>query len=145
MQFDPELASLTAFREPVPADIKFVGDSWLRSFRDSPWAGVVGNNDYFDTYHRTIEQLFARGAKLLVACQVNDPAHILGWICTEPVKGGTAVHYLFVKRWYREKGLASELIRRSIADGQERFYTFRTRASQYFPGWRHVPAIARRK
>lgn len=148
MKLDPKLEELVAFRPFRPEDMRCVCDNWLRGFRDSPWAGCVTNDQYFEVYSETLRQLFVRGTKILVACNKNDVDQILGWVAIEDVKGGVAVHFVYTKDGFRRMGLASELVRRALADKDpgRRFYTFRTRASGYlFADWQHEPAIVRRK
>lgn len=129
-------------------DIRFVFDSWLRSWRKSPWAGVIPNNMYFPLTRSTIEQLIARGAELKVACLESNPDHILGWICHELNGPKAVVHYLYVKDPYLPLGIGEALIQ-AIPGEKPGFYTFRYRqvsdACSYEKGWRHIPEIARRK
>ena len=35
-----------SFRPMVPDDLPFVMDTWLKSWRKSPWAGIVPNNEF---------------------------------------------------------------------------------------------------
>lgn len=145
-RLNDDLARLVAYRELVPGDVALVNDTWSKSFRDSPWAGVIPNNMYHEVTRQTITGLMARGARFIVACRIDDPDQVLGWLCHEDVPGGSAVHYLFVKGPYRRQGLASELLRRlGTPPDARRFYTHRTRNSGHFPGWTHAPEIARRK
>lgn len=148
---DAALAAVTDFRPARPSDVPFILDSWIKSFRESPWAGVVPNNQFYDVTRSAIEGLLERGARLVVACSKADPDQILGWSCTEKVRGGDAAHFVYVKDPYRRRGLATELIQHgtpfTAQEGDRRFYTFRTRCASYFAtrGWVHEPAIARRK
>ena len=66
------------FRVAVPADLPFIYDAWLSSFRDSKWAGVVPNNEYRPTYTKTINDLLRRGMVVTLAVADNDPNHLLG-------------------------------------------------------------------
>ncbi len=145
---DPTIASIAEFRRAVPLDMKCVIDNWLKSYKTSPWAGVVTNDQYYDVHHETIRQLLARGAKLLVACNRTDPNQILGWICYEAVDGGDCVHFVYVKETagLRRRGIAAELVRQACSGSGRRFYTFRTRAAGYlFADWQFAPEICRRK
>lgn len=149
MTLDPKLEAVVAFRAFRPEDMKMVSDTWLKSFRDSPWAGCVTNDQYFEVHYETLRQLFVRGARILVACSKGDADQILGWVCVEDVPGGAAVHYVYVKDCgVRRRGLAKELVRRALENKPpgRRFYTFRTRASaSLFSDWQHAPEIVRRK
>lgn len=134
------------FRPVKPEDMSLVMDSWLKSFRGSPWAGVVTNHTYYDIYRVTIEQLLARGAKLLIAHVPGKPDMIMGYLCYEELKNDeTAVHYLYVKDPYRRRQIAARLIKQVHKDNEKPlFYTFKTSYSKHFRA-RHVPEIARRK
>lgn len=134
-------------------DIRFIFDSWLRSWRKSPWAGVIPNNLYFPLTRGTIEQLVARGATFTVACLAADPERILGWICHEQSGPEAVVHYLYVKDPYLSLGIGDALIAR-IPGNKPGFYTFRYRQvvdacqparTKDREGWVHAPEIARRK
>lgn len=126
-------------------DIRFIFDSWLRSWRKSPWAGIIPNNVYFPLTRSVIEQLVARGAEFKVACLAADPERILGWICYEQVGPDAVVHYLYVKDPYLNLGIGEALV--SQAPGrQPGFYTFRYRqVVDACQDWTHAAEIARRK
>jgi hypothetical protein len=134
----------TAARAAVASDVPFILDSWLRSFRSSPWAGVVRNDDYHETYRRTVEGLLARGARIRVLAEEADPARIVAWCASEQADGAPVVHYLLTRpggRW-RRRGAARHLLAELGGPG---YYTFRTPDAAHFPGWRHRPELARRK
>jgi hypothetical protein len=134
-----------AYRKARPDDIRFVFDSWLRSWRKSPWAGVIPNNVYFPLTRSVIEQLIARGAEIEVACLAADPECILGWICHEQTGPNAVVHYLYVKDPYLGLGIDEALIDR-IPGNKPGFYTFRYRqVAAACQGWTHAAEIARRK
>ena len=141
-----------AFRGPVAGDVKLVMDAWIKGFRNSPYAGCVTNDRWHETQANTVEQLLARGSRLLVLCSETRPDQIVGFACWEPVKGGLCVHYLYVKDPFRRKGLGTallahteELYGQEANQGDRRFYTHRTDASRFFHGWSHCPDIARRR
>ena len=125
----------------------FVLETWLTSFRKSPWAGVVPNDLYKPVYLNAIKQLLDRGAMVLCAVNPDKPDHILGWICFERTSDSVpVVHYVFVKPLYRKRGVAKSLFASAGIDPTARFfYTFKTPAARYFPGGRFEPAIARRQ
>lgn len=134
-------------------DFKFIFDSWLRSWRESPWAGVIPNNLYFPLTRSTIEQLVARGAEFVIACLAADPERILGWICYEQTGPKAVVHYIYVKDPYLPLGIGDALVGQ-IPGQKPGFFTFRYRQvtdacqplrSKDREGWVHAPEIARRK
>jgi hypothetical protein len=125
----------------------FVVESWLASYRASPWSGVVTNNLYDAVYGDTIRQLFERGALCWVAHHPDDENHIIGFLVTEYTRDGVpVVHYVFTKDYARRQGVARSLFAAAGIDPKERFfYTFRTGSARAFPGGRYEPAVARRK
>lgn len=146
MSRSPSSDNEVVFRQARTDDFRFIFDSWLRSWRDSPWAGVIPNNVYFPLTRSVIEQLVARGAEFDVACHAEDPDVILGWCCHEMVGPDAVVHYIYVKDPYLPFGLGRQFVDR-VPGNQPGFYTFRYRqvVDALPKGWRHVPEIARRK
>jgi ribosomal protein S18 acetylase RimI-like enzyme len=130
------------------SDIKFVLDSWSKSYRTSPWAGVVPNNKWHDLIRDLITQLVARGAVIHVAADDTNDDHILGWVCTEKRGNEMVLHYAWVRPEKRAQGIATRLIDESTDRPSECkwFYTCRTNLSRGITqGMVFAPAIARRK
>jgi hypothetical protein len=130
-------------RPAKPEDINFVMSSWKRTWRTSPWAGTVRNDEYFASINSTIEGLIIRGAQILVA-ELNN--RLLGFICYEVLaESECCVHYLFVKDPFIRFNIAGELL--NAAPGTKPgFYTHRYhQVAEVCTGWRHAPEIARRK
>lgn len=122
-------------------DVPFIFNSWLKSFRTSPFAGVIPNHLYYEVYRTTIEDLIARGAEVLVACDSAKETRILGYICFEP----NCLHYLYVKDPYLKLGVSDLLITESGLLPTA-FYTFKYRqVESALPQGKWVPEIARRK
>src|SRR5574342_995836 len=134
-------------RVALEPDVAFILSTWLSSYRDSPWAGVIPNNLYEATYTQTIQQLCARGAVLTVVHSPMDPNHLVGWACTEVTrKGEPVVHFVFVKPDLRQNGIATAALASVGINHRDHFaYTFRTRDAIYFDGGMYAPMIARRK
>lgn len=155
----PQTANDLVLRPARRDDISFIFDSWLRSWRKSPWAGIVPNNVYYPLTRSVIEQLVARGAEFKVAALESNPDHILGWICYELLPARTpdgpeaVIHYLYVKDPYLPLGIDDQLVA-AVPGVKPGFYTFRYRqvveALDRAKGpegqhWKHAPEIARRK
>lgn len=137
------------FRKAVPEDVPFIMNSWLNSWKKSPWAGVLRNNHYYDQTRGVIEELIGRGATFEVACRASKPDRICGWICSEQTPAGEAVvHYCYTKEPFLPFGVNEMLVAR-CAGSKPGFYTFRYRqvsdVCKHAEGWRHAPEIARRK
>jgi GNAT superfamily N-acetyltransferase len=113
-------------RRATEADEAFICDSWLRSFRDSWFAGPIPNDLYYDLYRKIInERVRARkNAQTLVAVAPDDDSVILGFACVEPP---SIVHYVYVKDVFRRHGVASALVKyANIVEPVQ--YTFRTKS-----------------
>lgn len=97
-------------RPAIPADEAFVFDSWLNSYRNSPFSKNIRTTLYFEEHRKLIQRICA---KATVICAVNpeDGNHIYGWACAEPEHPLPVIHYVFVKDLYRGFGVARLLIR----------------------------------
>ncbi len=133
-------------RPVMREDINFIMSSWKRSWRVSPWAGVIRNDQYYDVMRDTIEGLVVRGATFQVAVLASRPDRILGWSCEERLPDGLCcIHYIYVKDPYLRMGIGEKLVE-SAAGTKPGLYTFRTRqVAEACQGWRHAPEVARRR
>lgn len=146
-----QISAGAIIREGVADDAGFIMSSWKRSWRVSPWAGCIRNDEYYASISSTIEGLVARGAYFLVAVPAEGEfnSRILGWCCTEVLGDGTcAIHYVYVKDPYLRLGIGEKLV--SAAKGTKPgIFSFRfsqvAEACPFAEGWRHSPEIARRK
>jgi len=131
------------FRPVEPSEIGFVLDSWIKSYRQSDWAGVVPNHLFFSVMRETIGGLIARGAKLVGA---SVAGRLLGYVCYEHKGEDTAVlHYVYVKDPFRRKGLGKRLVSMAVGDRENCLYTARTRHSKFVARGAYAPEVARRK
>lgn len=130
-------------RDALPTDIPMVFDSYLKSWRISKFAGTVPNHLYFDAQRVLLEDLIARGAKVVVAYPKDHEDIILGWACGELKEGKTVLHYAYVKDPYLGLGIAESLLAR-LPGLQPGFITHRL-PSKALKEWRWAPEIARRK
>lgn len=129
---------------PVKAtDLNFVFDSWMKSWRESKWAGTIPNHLYYETQRTLIEDLIARGAKIYIAYPENREEVILGWACSEEKDGAAVVHYLYVKDPFLGLGIQERLI--SVLPGSKPGFVTHKLSHKELNGWRHTPEMARRK
>lgn len=137
-------------RPAEPDDIKFVMSSWKKSWRVSPWAGTIRNDEFYASIRSTIDGLIGRGATIQIACLPSKPAQILGWICAETLADGICcIHYIYVKDPYFRLGIGKALIDAS-AGTKPGLYTHRFRQvseaiAEVGGVWRHAPEVARRR
>lgn len=90
-------------------DINFIFSSWLKSFRNSLFSKSIVNTIYFTEHHKLIERI-VRSSQVLVACNVDDPSQMYGYVCASRVEGVYCLHYFYIKHSFRKFGIARLLI-----------------------------------
>lgn len=123
------------FRPAVPEDINFVYDSWIKTWRKSPYSGTTPNNRFHEVTREMIQQLIQRGAKIEIAFNVEDRDQIIGYSMHEmSLVGVPVVHWIHVKGSrrldggyaFRQKHIGTTLLER-ITKGKPFVYTHWTR------------------
>lgn len=100
-----------------PGDIAFITDSWLRSYACDQWTSCPGGpREYFDTQRQVVAACL-QSSEVLVACPEDGLDQILGWLCWRP----HVLHYVYVKPYYRRRGVGMLLLERAFA-GIERLH-----------------------
>jgi hypothetical protein len=130
-------------RDRIPDDLPMVFDSWLKSWRVSKWAGTIPNHLYFETQRVLIEDLIARGAKIVVAHPEGHPDVIMGWACGELKEGKTVLNYAYVKDPYLGLGILERLL--AALPGEQPGFITHKLPSKALREWRHAPEMCRRK
>lgn len=150
-------------RQMLPADLPFVKDAWMRSFRRERAAGVIPMSEYFTVYGLVLDTIIARpGCQVIIAASdaCEEPEYnALGFLCFErgvslrrgavDVRSSDAVvHYVYTKQAMRKMGVASFLFSAAGIDAARPFfYTFDTadarRLRAKIPDARCNPLIAR--
>lgn len=97
-------------RDLEPDDVAFVTHSWLKSYRESPWARRMRNKTYFDEHHPIVTRMLVESTTL-VACMRDARSQIAGYLCGErPVNGRGKLHYVYTKGPFRQFGVARTLL-----------------------------------
>lgn len=119
-------------RDAVPHDKNFVLASWKRSyFNQRPERDRA---EVIRILDRTIAALEKAGMRTLVACSVDRPDFIHGFVCFD----SRAVHYVFVRESKRRNGVATELVREAGHGSEPTVCTYWTRAAERLtPGRLH--------
>ena len=95
-----------------PGDLNFVLNSWLLSARRfSP----DGGDAYFRRMEPRLKQILAE-EECLVVCNSDLPAQVFGWISFD--SRFRLVHFVYVKRRFRDMGLAKQLLQATQMDPQ---------------------------
>lgn len=107
--------SAIAYRRATAADMGFVVDSFLESFRTAHSAGLISMEDWRVVMTRQLSLLLARsGVEIHVAHHPGDDSHIAdlyGWLAVEKSHPTPFVIYAYVKQSYRRMGLGRALLK----------------------------------
>jgi hypothetical protein len=128
------------------SEVELVLDSMSKSFRASPYAGVVPNHLWHPVIKAAYTGLLERGAKVLCA---RAAGRVVGYFLYEEKGPDLVAHYVYVKDYARRTGVAKRLLERAGATpGRRVFYSFRTKATPWLTRGLtciHAPETARRK
>lgn len=97
-------------RKAVDSDTTFIMDSWMRSYRKSPDCNLP--DDLFFPAYRSIATLLLKTCNVDVLVTPDNQDAILGYCVWQP----GVVHWVYIKRDYRENGLALLLVKRAQTD-----------------------------
>lgn len=91
-------------RAASPNDKSFIMASWLKgNYYNHPYFGLMPADIYFKEYASHISGIFSdENTRIDIACDSNQPNWIVGFI----VFTGSAVHWIYTKKDYRNKGIA---------------------------------------
>ncbi len=103
-------AAETRVRQGRPSDIKFITNSWLKSYRDSHTVKGCPNDLYYRYQHKVIDALLPTSG-VLVLCDSVDDDFILGYVVYQRVEGMVLLHWLYIKHPFRRRHLAKDLIK----------------------------------
>lgn len=112
-----------SLRQATPEDLKFVFDSWARSYRDGGCAPQIGY-DLFRPGHEALMKRLVDRDFVTVAYATEIPDEICGWVCA----GLDAIHYVYVKQAYRRRGIGIQL----CALYKVNHHSFETRTGRKF-------------
>lgn len=140
------------FDAPSVDELKLILDSWSNSFRKSPFAGCVPNNEWARISRATATQLMCRPrARTIVALSPSNDGNrgrAMGYIVGEP----GILHWVYTKKSYRRLGIGKALLNEltkdwDVVSKNHPRYTHRTERSVHFlpPGWKWDPVAARIK
>lgn len=129
-------------RKAISEDLPFIFDSWLQTFRRSPFATGIPGPIYFQRQRARIVRLLLN-CSVLIAHARGSPEVILGYLVRD--EKAPVLHYLYAKGAMRRLGLGSVLIAAASLECPLE-YTHLTRDGQLFAkqraGWQYNPFLA---
>ena len=90
-------------------DLPFIFNSWLKSFRFSPFAEKITSTIYFSDHHKVIENLL-KNSVVMISCNEDDPSQLYGYAVGSQVDGIFVLHFIYVKHTFRNMGLGKMLL-----------------------------------
>jgi hypothetical protein len=105
-------SDLVSLRDYTLEDKNFILATWLRGlYYGDSWFSAMKKDTFMQVYHQIVQQILEKeGIKIKIACLKEDPSVILGYV----VHSSHAVHWLFVKKAWRNIGLASDLLPETV-------------------------------
>lgn len=117
-------------RKAVQADVGFIFNAWLKSFKFSLFAKNITNTIFFTEHHKVIERLLKQN-ETIIACNPDDESQIFGFINAGNVDGILCVNYIYVKQSFRNLGIGKTLLESFRPDSESAaVYTHFTRMSE---------------
>lgn len=103
-------------------DRQFIVSTWSSSWKGSNYAGVISAERWSTVMRPELDAHLERpDARVIIACDRNDPTYFYGWIAGDVVERPAVVWYVYVKEPYRRAGIARQLFHRLGVDPLERF------------------------
>ena len=93
----------------VEDDLAFIFNSWLKSYRFSHFGEKITNTIYFSDHHKVIEAILDK-SNVLMACSIDDPSQLYGYVVTGLEDGFLVLHFIYVKHTFRNMGIGKTLL-----------------------------------
>lgn len=101
---------LIAIRSLEVDDANFIFSTILRGlYYGDSWFRAIPKDIFMVNYHHVVEVLL-KTMSVTIACLSDDPTVILGY----SIHKGTVLHYVFVKKPWRNIGIAKMLVPKNI-------------------------------
>lgn len=100
------MTPLHALRPAEPGDRGYVLQTWLESYRRSPWAQQLPDFAYWSKFgHVGLVEEMAYQSLVTVMCLPETPSWIYGWCCASDGPAEPQLHYVFVRHEFRRQGI----------------------------------------
>jgi len=93
-------------------DINFILSTWLRNYKFSSYfAKPIKNATFYAWHEQVIKRILSRPTtRANVCCSTDDDNLILGYSITEQQGDIPVIHYVYVKKAFRQFGIAKALL-----------------------------------
>lgn len=103
------------FRRASQAELEYVRDSWVQSYRERTTVRLVKampQKEMTERWSAVVRGLTSDHRKVLVAEHRAALGFVVGWICWEDAARGcpTVLHYIHVRRPEQRSGVADDLL-----------------------------------
>lgn len=93
-------------RPPKSNDLKFIYNSWLRSFKESPDNAIKGDGPYYSYQKMLIVSILDR-SYISILCNPDDIDQIYGYAVYELTEDQIILHWIQVKYLWKRLGFAT--------------------------------------
>lgn len=123
-------------RDARVSDHAFIIDAWKRSFEGAAAVRMCDRDHYRAEMTTVIRKLLGKpDVFTLVAYDPEDENHLVGFACMTRDDVGAELHYVYVKKDFRGRGIARAL----IGSAPITRYTFLSPTARPRKGWRFTP------
>lgn len=104
--------SLITIRDWVPGDYNFVKATWIKALRfGNQWFARTEGPSYYKAYSKVLDSLLSTPTvQVAIASLSDEPDVILGY----SVYRGTTLDFVYVKKAWRNIGIAKSLVPKTI-------------------------------
>lgn len=111
-------------------DLNFVQNSWISSLRKYFLDAHEGmSHEQYFTYQRKICDMLMQRAHCRVACNIEFPTQIFGYIIEEILPHMNVIHFAYTKQSYRRSGILKKFLE-AHSKSNPTFYTHKSGLSR---------------
>lgn len=101
---------LMKIRGRIVGDTEFIASTWLNYVKQYTGIGKSVSKSVFMDNHGELVKKALKVSNIIVACHKDDPETILGFAVTERASHQDVVHFVFVRKELRGKGVGQSLL-----------------------------------
>lgn len=123
-------STIVKLRAPNKADLNFILNSWLKSYRNSGFAAPMINPVYYKNHEPLLKDLLSSNL-ITVACNPLDEGQIYGYVVFNYLPGDILVlHYIYTKHSFRRFGIAKQIMASIRKSDDAILYTHHTKYAE---------------